>query len=86
MHDHAEATDQIVLTMDRMTARDLYDSLHAVGEHWAAGAEIPYPSPAVIRNLTAVFENLGHRLDIPTMAESMQREHDRRSERGSGQM
>jgi hypothetical protein len=73
MTDEADDNEQIVLSMDRATARDLYDELYAVGEHWAAGAEIPYPPSDVMNRLIAVFNDLGHELGIPTMAERMRR-------------
>lgn len=85
MPDDERTDERIVLSMDRTTARDLYDELYAVGEHWAAGAEVPYPPPDVMARLGTVYRDLERALGIPSMAEMMQQELDRRTTKNAGQ-
>lgn len=49
--------DLVVLNLDLTTASDLVDTLHAIGEHQAAGAHIPPASPAAEARLGALLRD-----------------------------
>jgi hypothetical protein len=67
--------NQIVLEMDLVTARDLFNALGGLGEHWAAGAPIAYPSREVVDRLTALYEKLARQAELPTATDAMRSFH-----------
>ncbi|MET7747355.1 hypothetical protein [Micromonospora sp. NPDC005367] len=56
--------DEIVLRLDRMTAKHLADMLYDVGEHLAAGAPIAPTSTDEARRLGEVLQTLWRELGI----------------------
>ena len=65
----------IDIRLDRATARDLFDTLTALGEYWAAGAAIPYPPREVMTMLTAVYKEIARQAGFTTVADAMRAWH-----------
>ena len=62
---------EIVLRLDEATARDLYEELCSVGQHIAAGAQIPQPSAQTSVRLARVMDELAGQLGIKTITQAM---------------
>lgn len=77
---------KVTLQLDEATARDLFDALEALGEHWAAGASIPYPPIETIYRLTSVYEGLAREAGFRTIAQAMQDSISKRQTDGRGQV
>jgi len=56
MSDDPGEDERIVLSMDRTTARDLYNMFWDLDEHWAAGPEVPYRPREVRARLGVVIQ------------------------------
>lgn len=63
---------KVTLQLDEATARDLFETLEALGEHWAAGASIPYPAMETIHRLTTIYEGLAREAGFRTIDQAMQ--------------
>jgi hypothetical protein len=67
---------EVVLRLDEASARDLLDTIYAVGEHVAAGAPIQQDPPDVVRRMAAVQRELEGQLGIESIGAAMQRAMD----------
>ena len=59
------SADEITFTIDRRTAELLRGVLYDVGEHQAAGAPIPPPSPEEVEKVGAFLRDLDIALGGP---------------------
>ncbi|RKN13568.1 hypothetical protein D7147_31045 [Micromonospora musae] len=62
--------DEIVLRMDRVSAKHLADMLHNVGEHLAAGQRIEPMDPDESQRLGRVLHDLWAALDADSGAQA----------------